>query len=267
MNILDKIVLTKREETAHMKKAVPVSEIQDYPEYKRKCNSLKAELLNNGSSGIIAEFKRKSPSKGEINFGIDLSGVVKGYADGGASGLSVLTDSQYFGGSVADLMEARKVNQTIPVLRKEFIIDPYQVVESKAIGADVILLIAACLDKGVIELLAGKAKGLGMEVLLEIHSEDELEKLNDYVDFVGVNNRDLKTFIVDIKNSERLAAYIPDNYVKISESGLEKPDDIIYLKKSGYRGFLIGETFMKSENPGVTCMNFINEIKLKMNSL
>ena len=265
MNILDKIVLTKREETAQKKKIISLSELEDYPGYNLQCNSLKGELLKQESSGIIAEFKRKSPSKGEINNGVDLSVVVKGYVDSGASGLSVLTDKKYFGGSAEDMIEARKVNQNIPLLRKEFVIDPYQVIESKAYGADVILLIAACLEKSEIEKLAGEAKDLGMEVLMEVHSARELEKLCNYIDFVGVNNRDLKTFKVDINTSEQLAGLIPADFVKISESGIEKPEDIVCLRRLGYRGFLIGENFMRSENPGTACSDFIGKIdKLQM---
>ncbi|MDD4107120.1 MAG: indole-3-glycerol phosphate synthase TrpC [Prolixibacteraceae bacterium] len=263
MNILDKIVLTKREDTARRKKTISVSELKDYPEYNLRRNSLKNRLIDENSSGIIAEFKRKSPSKGEIKFNADVSEIVKEYVAGGAAGVSVLTDYEYFGGSSGDLIEARRSNYEIPVLRKDFIIDPYQIVESKAYGADVVLLIAACLDKSEAEDFAGEAKGYGLEVLMEFHSEEELEKLNNFVDMAGVNNRDLQSFNVDIKTSEYLSGLIPGNFVKVSESGLAKPDDIINLREYGYRGFLIGETFMKSENPGLACAEFIRAVKLK----
>lgn len=260
MNILEKIVETKKVEVARQKKVMPVAQLKKYPAYKRKCNSLKAALLKYNSSGIIAEFKQKSPSKGEINFGVKVEEVTKGYADAGAAGLSVLTDYEYFGGTLANLTKAREANPNIPILRKDFMIDSYQVVEAKAFGADVILLIATCLEKEQAETLAKKAKSLGMEVLMEVHNADELNLVNDFVDLVGVNNRDLKTFEVDVETSVKLAKLIPERFVKISESGLAGADTIHYLRKHGFKGFLIGETFMKTEDPGAACKKLIESL-------
>ncbi len=260
MNILEKIVETKKGEVVRQKKVVSVATLKKYPGYQRKCNSLKAALLKPGSSGIIAEFKQKSPSKGEINFRVKVEEVTKGYAEAGVAGISVLTDYEYFGGTLANLAKAREVNPGIPILRKDFIIDTYQLVEAKAFGADVILLIAACLEKEQAKILAKKAKSLGMEVLMEIHNADELKTINDFVDIVGVNNRNLKTFEVDVETSVKLAELIPEKFVKISESGLAGAETIHYLRKSGFKGFLIGETFMKTDNPAEACKKLIMQL-------
>ncbi|HSO85434.1 MAG TPA: indole-3-glycerol phosphate synthase TrpC [Draconibacterium sp.] len=260
MNILDKIIAAKKEEIAHQKKVIDVEVLKKIPDFNRKCISLKANLLKKGSSGIIAEFKQKSPSKGEINISAKVEEVTKAYVDAGVSGLSVLTEPKFFGGSQANLVKARETNPKIPILRKDFMIDPYQLVEAKAYGADVILLIAACLEKEQAEMLAKEAKQLGMEVLMEVHNAEELEKVNDFIDIVGVNNRDLKTFTMDIETSVRLSKLIPDKFVKISESGLDSAKTIHYLRENGFKGFLIGETFMKTENPGEACRKLIEEL-------
>lgn len=260
MNILDKIIATKREEVANQKKVVSIQQLEKYPLFSRKCNSLKANLLKESSSGIIAEFKQKSPSKGEINFSVKVEEVTKGYVEAGAVCISVLTDYEYFGGTLANLTKARETNTEIPILRKDFMVDTYQIIEAKAFGADVILLIAACLEKPEAEILAKKAKELGMDVLMEIHNEEELEIVNDFVDVVGVNNRNLKTFTVDVETSVHLSKLIPDKFVKISESGLTGAKEIGYLRENGFKGFLIGETFMKTKNPGETCKKFIAEL-------
>ncbi|WP_372946748.1 indole-3-glycerol phosphate synthase TrpC [Mariniphaga sp.] len=260
MNILEKIIETKKVEVARQKKAIPAAQLKKFPGYQRKCNSLKTALLKNSSSGIIAEFKQKSPSKGEINFGVKVEEVTKGYSEAGAAGLSVLTDYDYFGGTLANLAKARETNPAIPILRKDFIIDTYQLVEAKAFGADVILLIAACLEKEQAATLAKKAKSLGMEVLMEVHNANELNLLNDFVELVGVNNRNLKTFEVDVETSVKLAKLIPDRFVKISESGLAGAEAIHYLRKHGFKGFLIGETFMKTDNPGEACKKLIESL-------
>jgi indole-3-glycerol phosphate synthase len=261
MNILDKIIATKRVEVDRQKEKINLAELEASPFFGRTCNSLKANLLKSGSSGIIAEFKQKSPSKGEINFKVKAEEVTKDYADAGVAGVSVLTDYEYFGGTLENLVKARKTNPETPILRKDFMIDTYQIIEAKAHGADVILLIAACLEKEQAELLAKKAKQLGMEVLMEVHNAEELEKVNDFVDIVGVNNRDLKTFNMDIETSVRLSKLIPDKFVKISESGIDSSKTIQYLRENGFKGFLIGETFMKTENPGEACRMFIKELK------
>ncbi len=260
MNILDKIIITKRREVEHQKLIVDAAKLERYPLFLRKCNSLKANLLKEGSSGIIAEFKQKSPSKGEINFRAKVEEVTKGYVEAGAAGLSVLTDYEYFGGDLDNLAKAREINPDIPILRKDFMIDLYQITEAKAYGADVILLIATCLEKKQAELLAKYAKHIGMEVLMEIHNAEELELINDFVDVVGVNNRNLKTFEVDVETSVNLSKLIPDKFVKISESGLSGAKEIHYLRKHGFKGFLIGETFMKTDNPGEACSKFIKEL-------
>lgn len=260
MNILDKIIESKKAEIAHQKSVVSIEMLSEIPDFDRKCISLKANLLKVGYSGIIAEFKQKSPSKGEINISAKVEEVTKAYVEAGVSGLSVLTEPKFFGGSQANLVKARETNPEIPILRKDFMIDSYQLVEAKAYGADVILLIAACLEKEQAEVLAKEAKELGMEVLMEIHNAEELEKVNDFVDIVGVNNRDLKTFTMDVETSVRLSKLIPDKFVKISESGLDNAKTIHYLREHGFRGFLIGETFMKTENPGETCKKFILQI-------
>jgi len=261
MNILDKIIETKKTEVAGQKRTVSIEKLEKFPLFNRKCNSLKASLLKDGSSGIIAEFKQKSPSKGEINFKVKVEEVTKDYANAGVAGISVLTDYEYFGGTLENLVKARETNPEIPILRKDFMIDSYQIVEAKAHGADVILLIAACLEKEQAKLLAKKAKELGMEVLMEVHNAEELEKVNDFIDIVGVNNRDLKTFTMDVETSVRLSKLIPDKFVKISESGLDNAKTINYLRENGFKGFLIGETFMKTENPGETCRRLIEELK------
>lgn len=260
MNILDKIVETKKAEVARQQKVMPLAQLKKYPGYQRKCNSLKTALQKHNSTGIIAEFKQKSPSKGEINFGVKVEEVTIGYTEAGATGLSVLTDYEYFGGTLANLAKAREVNPEIPILRKDFMINIYQIMEAKAFGADVILLIAACLEKEQAETLAKKAKSLGMEVLMEVHNAEELKIINDFVDIVGVNNRNLKTFEVDVETSVKLAKLIPERFVKISESGLAEAETIRYLKKHGFKGFLMGETFMKTENPEEACRKLVESL-------
>ena len=260
MNILEKIIATKKEEVAAQKKVVSIEQLEEYPGFARKCNSLKENLQKDGASGIIAEFKQKSPSKGEINFSAKVEEVTKAYNAAGASCLSVLTDFEYFGGTLANLTKAREANPDIPILRKDFMIDTYQIVEAKAFGADVILLIAACLSKEKALELAKKAKELGLDVLMEIHNTEELEIVNDHVDIVGVNNRNLKTFEVSVETSVELSKLIPSKFVKISESGLAGAAEIKYLKANGFKGFLIGETFMKTDDPGAACKKLIEEL-------
>nr|WP_320023280.1 indole-3-glycerol phosphate synthase TrpC [uncultured Draconibacterium sp.] len=260
MNILDKIIATKKEEVAAQKKVVSIEQLEKYPGFARKCNSLKKNLQKDGASGIIAEFKQKSPSKGEINFSAKVEEVTKAYNAAGASCLSILTDFEYFGGTLANLTKAREANPDIPILRKDFMIDTYQIVEAKVFGADVILLIAACLSKEKALELAKKAKELGLDVLMEIHNAEELEIVNDYVDVVGVNNRNLKTFEVSVETSVELSKLIPSKFVKISESGLAGAAEIKYLKANGFKGFLIGETFMKTDDPGAACKKLIEEL-------
>ena len=205
------------------------------------------------------QFKRRSPSKGVINDRADLLSVTSAYAAGGASCLSVLTDGPFFGGSAADLEKARA--NDIPILRKDFMIDPYQVTEARAMGADVILLIAACLSPAQTKSLAVFARSLGLEVLLEIHSEEELGHICEETEIIGVNNRDLKTFNVDTERSIQLSRKIPAGKITISESGISKVDTILHLRKFGFRGFLIGESFMKENDPAAAFERFVKELK------
>ena len=259
MNALDEIVAYKRTEVEKRKSEASIEELMRSPLIQRVGLSLKRFLLDPTRNGIIAEFKRQSPSKGIINDRVDVKEVTAAYANYGASGISVLTDTYFFGGSVNDLMQAR-TNQ-IPILRKEFIIDEYQIVESKAIGADVILLIAAILSPEQVTEYTMKAHELGLEVILEIHDEVEARHICDPVDIVGVNNRNLKLFQVDLEQSARLSDLIPHDKIKISESGIHSVNDIIYLKSLGYKGFLIGENFMKEEAPGFAFMRFAELLK------
>ncbi len=261
MNILDTIIASKKIEVAEKKKNRSISEIENGPFFKNETLSFREFLLRDDKTGIIAEYKRKSPSKGIINDKSTVTDVTTAYAKFGASGISVLTDEDFFGGSLNDLLAAT-VNE-VPLLRKDFIIDEYQLVESKAYGAEVILLIAACLTKDQVKILAGSAKNIGLNVLLEIHNEQELEHICDDVDVVGVNNRDLKTFKVDISRSIELSKQIPADKIKISESGIDNVASVKILKEHGFRGFLIGEKFMKEENPGLAFQNFTHELKMQ----
>jgi indole-3-glycerol phosphate synthase len=259
MNILDQIIEQKKVEVAYRKaNAVYRDEIHQFF-LSRKPLSLKHFLLDENKTGIIAEYKRKSPSKGIINDRSDVVDVVGDYFKYGASGASVLTDGDFFGGAVNDVVQAR--TWPIPILRKDFIIDKYQIAEARSIGADVILLIAACLTPEEVKELAAFARHFQMEVLLEIHNEQELAHICDEIDLVGVNNRDLKTFTVDISRSIELSYKIPANKIKISESGLNDPKAIELLKDHGFRGFLIGENFMKEEDPGEAFRQFAAKMK------
>ncbi len=258
--ILDTIIANKQVEIDLAKAQVSVKTLESSGFFAKSTNSLKTSLLNPASSGIIAEFKRQSPSKGLINGSLSPAFVTKGYVDAGAACLSVLTDAKFFGGSTADFLEARKTNPAIPMLRKDFIIDEYQILEAKSMGADVILLIAANLSTQQVLTLAQFTKSLGMETLLEVHDEHELNaSINHYIDVVGVNNRNLKNFAEqNINASIELASKIPPQFIKISESCISQPATIVELKNLGYKGFLIGETFMKTSDPGEHLKQFIN---------
>ena len=259
MSILETIIEHKREELAFRKKLLPQNFLQNSPLFERTTISLK-KSLDNSEYGIIAEHKRRSPSKPNINQKLSVFDVAKGYEKAGVSGISVLTDGKYFGGSLDDLIQVRAA-VNIPVLRKEFIIDPYQIYEAKAFGADAILLIAAVLSEQEIETLSKTAKMLGLEVLLEVHDTEEIQKaLNPNINLIGVNNRNLKTFEVSIENSKELAQLIPDNFTKVSESGLDSVESLKTLKRHGYRGFLMGEFFMKTSDPGLSAETFINSL-------
>lgn len=260
MNILDKIVAHKYTEIAERSAITPISVLEQSPYFTRSTYSLRESLLNPERTGIIAEFKRRSPSKGDINTSADVATVTSGYAGAGASGLSILTDEQFFGGSSADLIAGREANQ-IPVLRKDFIVHDYQVYEARAIGADVILLIAECLEADQLWSLAKTAKSLGLEVLMEVHSGDQLEKLCPEVDVVGVNNRNLKNFHVSVQTSVDLFEQIPAEFLKISESGINDPQTILELKQVGFQGFLIGEYFMSDAQPELRFAEFVQRLQ------
>ena len=259
MTILEKIIETKKIELEIVKKTISIEDLKKLPNFQKKSISL-VNRLKNSSHGIIAEHKRRSPSKSIINESIDINQIIHGYDRADVCGISVLTDKKYFGGSLNDLRNARKLTN-IPILRKEFIIDKYQLIEAKANGADAILLIAACLDKYQIINLSEFAKEIGLEVLIELHNENELEKcLIDTIDIIGVNNRNLKTFEVDINTSIKLSNMIPEKYLKISESGISNYDEIRKLRDYGFKGFLIGELFMKNNDPGKEVLDLIEKI-------
>ncbi|AWH72967.1 indole-3-glycerol phosphate synthase TrpC [Dokdonia sp. Dokd-P16] len=258
MTILDKITADKIKEVALRKSLIPVSQLEQSVLFERDIISL-AKAVRDGS-GIIAEHKRRSPSKSVINNGLNVQDVARGYEQAGVSGMSVLTDMKYFGGSLDDLIIAR-ASTSFPLLRKEFIVDEYQILEAKAYGADAILLIAATLSRKQIEQFSTFAKSLGLDVLCESHNEEELQKsIMPSVDMLGINNRNLKTFEVSLETSKELIKQIPDNFIKISESGISSVEAIKELKPHGFHGFLIGENFMKTDNPGESAATFINQL-------
>ncbi len=219
------------------------------------------QSLASSATGIIAEFKRKSPSKGWLHPGAKVQDVLPFYADGGASACSILTDGDFFGGSLSDLQQARRL-VNIPLLRKDFIVDPYQLYQARVMGADAVLLIAACLSKEECAQLAATAHSLQLEVLLEVHSAEELDHVNADIDMLGVNNRHLGTFDTDVKHSfkliDQLKGYAP---LLVSESGISQAETVKQLREAGFRGFLIGETFMKTAQPGETLRNFIEALR------
>jgi indole-3-glycerol phosphate synthase len=260
MNILDQIIASKRKEIALKKSLVSAAQLENSDLFNKKTSSLSKSIINS-PFGIIAEHKRRSPSKATINNDLSVEEVVKGYENSGASGISILTDTQYFGGSLEDLLLA-KASVQIPLLRKEFIVDEYQLLEAKAFGADSILLIAGVLSRGEIKQLSEFAQSLALEVLLEVHNLEELNKsIMPSLDLIGVNNRNLKTFEVSLQNSTDLIMHIPSDFVAISESGITTTDDVKLLRNRGFQGFLIGENFMKTDNPGQSLEKFINQLK------
>ena len=258
MSILKKIVNSKQKELLKQKEKHSISFLEKQKYFLREPISIKKHIQN--KLGIISEFKRKSPSKGIINSHSKVIDVAQQYEKAGVSALSILTNTKYFGGTINDIISVRDT-VNIPILRKEFIIDEYQIIETKAIGADAILLIASILTKKQIINFSKIAKSLKLEVLLEIHNENELIKINNYIDCIGINNRNLNNFTVNINNSINLANKIPDNFIKISESGISSIDVIKKLKVYNFKGFLIGENFMKTQNPGNACYNFLNQLK------
>lgn len=260
MNILDKIVLRKKEEVADAKRLVSIQDLEKAEYFKRTPYSFKEFLLAEDRTGIIAEFKRRSPSKGLINGVAGVAEVTQAYNNAGASALSVLTDVDFFGGKMADILSARAVNN-IPILRKDFMIDEYQILEAKAWGADIILLIASILTPKQIHDFGKFAHDLGLNVLLEVHNLEELERsISPNLDAIGVNNRNLGDFTVNIQTSFDLVNKIPNEFLKISESAISDPAIIKDLKTAGFNGFLIGENFMKTENPGEAIKEFVAEM-------
>ncbi|GHU62067.1 indole-3-glycerol phosphate synthase [Bacteroidia bacterium] len=258
--ILGQICENKRLEVARQQEAMPLSYMMSFLDVTEHQTISFKQALTNSNSSIIAEFKRRSPSKGWIHADADVKSIVVGYEQAGAAAISILTDEKFFGGTFHDFHRARKRIKQIPLLRKDFIVDEYQIYQSKVMGADVILLIAACLTKEETFRFTEIAHELNLEVLLEIHHEEELAYIQPNVDVVGINNRDLKTFVTDIQHTIDLANKIPDNYIKISESGLSKPETVIQLRKVGFKGFLMGENFMKTAEPELALKDFIAKI-------
>lgn len=263
MNILEEIIEHKWQEVKRQKSKISIADLEKSSLFSRPVLSFKDFLIDQSRTGIIAEFKRRSPSKGVINPDVDVVEVTTGYTNNGASCLSVLTDEHFFGGSNEDLIKARKNN--IPILRKDFVIDEYQIVESKSIGADAILLIAACLSPAEVKRFATFARRLGLEVLLELHAEAELEHICDETSVIGINNRDLKTFDVNIERSLRMAEKIPFPKFKVAESGISSVNDILLFKRHGFLGFLIGESFMKANSPTIAFAEFVRQLKARAN--
>ena len=260
MKILDKIVRDKKLEVDKLSSNTSIKELESSRLFSRQCISLKDSILKS-TGGIICEFKRRSPSNNNINYKSNVSEVVKGYQKAGAAGLSILTNKQYFDGDIQDILEIRDIT-SIPILRKEFIISEYQIIEAKSIGSDAILLIASILSKEEIKNYSSLAKNIGLEVLFEIHDAEELEKISgENIDIIGVNNRNLDTLEIDIQNSVDLYSKIPNSFVKISESGISKVESILKLREVGYQGFLIGENFMKTDDPFESAYNFIKKVK------
>lgn len=258
MTILDKITADKIKEVILRKSIIPTSHLEKSALFTKQTNSLSSAVIQ--GTGIIAEHKRRSPSKSVINNSLNVQDVAQGYENAGVSGMSVLTDGKYFGGSLDDLTIARAAT-SFPLLRKEFIVDEYQVIEAKAYGADAILLIAATLSRKQIEIFSKLGKSLGLDVLCESHNEEELQKsIMSSVDLLGINNRNLKTFEVSLETSKELIKQIPDDFVKVSESGISSVEAIKELKPHGFQGFLIGENFMKTENPGKSAAEFIRQL-------
>ncbi|GCB33826.1 indole-3-glycerol phosphate synthase TrpC [Bacteroides faecalis] len=258
-DILSEIIANKRFEVDLQKQTISLEQLQEGIGDIPMARSMK-QALSSSSSGIIAEFKRRSPSKGWIKQDACPEKIIPSYVAAGASALSILTDEKFFGGSLKDIRTVRPLVD-IPILRKDFIIDEYQLYQAKIVGADAVLLIAAALEKDKCQQLTEQAHILGLEVLLEIHSTEELSYINKDVDMVGINNRNLGTFITDIENSFRLAGQLPQDTVLVSESGISNPEVVKQLQANGFRGFLIGETFMRTPQPGETLQSFIQSIQ------
>ena len=257
-DILSEIIANKRIEVELQKQSITIEQLYEGVSDAPPTRSMK-QALATSSSGIIAEFKRRSPSKGWIKETASPEKIIPDYAAAGASVLSILTDEKFFGGTLRDIRIARPLVD-LPILRKEFIIDEYQLYQARIVGADAVLLIAAALKQDECHVLTDKAHELGLEVLLEIHSADELTYINKETDMVGINNRNLGSFHTDVANSFRLAEHLPEDIIRVSESGLSQPETVSHLRDAGFRGFLIGETFMRTGQPGETLKDFIDKI-------
>ena len=263
MTILDEIIAHKRIEVSAAKELRPLNDKAVQQALNRKCYSLSNSIRNSVNHGIIAEIKRKSPSKGLINSVSNPDQIALNYQQAGAAGISVLTDQKFFGGQNSDLALVRQA-VTIPVLRKEFIIDAYQIYEARLIGADAILLIAAALNPAEIKTFVNLAHDLNLEVLLEVHDFEELKQnMDSGADLIGVNNRSLKSFKVDLNISRELIRQIPTDVPVISESGIENEAAIVELEQLGFSGFLIGQRFMEHPDPGMACIDFISSLPVK----
>jgi len=259
MNILSQILRNKRNEVDERKQLYPIKLLEKSIYFNTDTVSLKKYLVLSDKSGIIAEFKTKSPSKGDINPYADVSKISIEYMQAGASALSILTDQKFFGGKTEHITQARKYNYC-PILQKDFFIDEYQVIEAKSIGADAILLIANALSKSKLRSMTMLANSLDLEVLFEVHNKQDLGKMNELIEIVGVNNRNLETFQTDIQQSVEMADEIPNELIKVSESGISNASDINLLRSYGFNGFLIGENFMKTSNPGRACKDIISDL-------
>ncbi|WP_185858143.1 indole-3-glycerol phosphate synthase TrpC [Blattabacterium cuenoti] len=265
MNFLEKIISVKRKEIYNNKILHPIKKLENSSYFNRKTFSL-VKNIKNHIGGIIAEFKCKSPSKGIINNTGSIEKVITDYETSGVSGVSILTDKHFFSGKKENLKKSRSI-ASVPILRKDFIIDEYQIIESKSIGADAILLIARILSKNQIYNFSKIAKSIGLEVIIEIHDEFEIDKISENLDIIGINNRNLQTFIVDHNNCLKLYSKISNHYVKIVESGIDNVDYVVKLIKQGFKGFLIGEYFMKKKDPGKACKHFIESLSKKLNKI
>jgi len=266
MHILDTIVQYKKEVVAQRKLDHSYKDLEKKPAFNKTPSSLKSSVLSKREGGVIAEFKKKSPSKKDINLTAELTPIVTAYEKGGAAGISVLTDMHFFGGADSDLIAATHAVE-LPILRKDFIIDEYQLVEAKSLGAASILLIARILSASQMTAFTTLAHNLGMEVLVEVHNQSELDKCPVDLDLIGINNRNLDTFAVDYQNSIALKNQLPDSLCKISESGIVSTDIMLELRHAGFDGFLIGERFMRTETPGTACQDFLVEYKEKLAAL
>lgn len=262
MNILDRIAAVKQREVDAMKRVVPEKTLKvEAFSVLRSVLSMSAALRDN-NPGIIAEHKRRSPSKGEISPMSEVAAIAESYFRNGAAAMSVLTDTPYFGGSLADLAVAREVAPRLPLLRKEFIVDEYQIYQARIMGADAVLLIASLLDADTLRRFNDSAHSLGLETLVEVHDAKEIQKVPEDADMVGVNNRDLTSFSTDIENSARLIDMLPDGIVKVAESGIRNAGDIARLQRVGFDGFLIGEALMSQPDPGTALKRLIEEVKI-----